>query len=105
MSLRSTREITSPFEAVGSPVKAAGLTLIHHDQIVVPCGLKSLWREKLHQGLCVYVCVCVCLCACVRACGGCVCGVCVRVCVCVCVCVCVGVCVCSGVGDGEKKDL
>ena len=50
--------MTSPFEAANSPVTAAGLTLIHFDQIITPCPVKSLWREKLHQGarVCLYVC-------------------------------------------------
>ncbi|XP_076454815.1 uncharacterized protein LOC143289652 [Babylonia areolata] len=47
--VRTAREITAPFETVTSPVREAGLSMIHHDQIVYPFVAKEVWRDRFRK--------------------------------------------------------
>ncbi|KAK7106981.1 hypothetical protein V1264_014978 [Littorina saxatilis] len=46
-ALRTATQLTSPFMEENSPVREAGLSLIHNDQLLAPCAIKRLWLKKL----------------------------------------------------------
>ncbi|KAK7093503.1 hypothetical protein V1264_007242 [Littorina saxatilis] len=46
-AIRTATQLTSPFMEDNSPVREAGLSLIHIDELVQPCVLKLLWLKKL----------------------------------------------------------
>ncbi|XP_070178191.1 uncharacterized protein [Littorina saxatilis] len=45
---RTSEEITSPFTK-SSSMQEAGLGLLHHDQVALPCFFKTQWQETLRK--------------------------------------------------------